>query len=470
MKRVYLIGICGTGMSALAGLLNEKGYVVGGSDKACYSPIKDEIEKLNLKIYKGFSQKNIEDFKPELIIIGNIVGRGNPEGEFVLNEGYEFMSMPEALYNFFLKDKERIVVAGTHGKTTTVSFLAYSFEKAGFNPGFFIGGIPSDFEKNYKLGDGKFFIVEGDEYETSFFDKYSKFFHYFPTTLILKPLEYDHIDIFSSEEEYLKAFKFLLREVPSEGEVFFPSSSKKAMSLIPFSFSKNIIYGKRKKDDISYKLKKKSFPYVFEVIINKQSLGDFKLNLVGEYNIENSLPSIYLLYKNGIEVEKIKEIISSFKGVKRRQEILFDSEKITLIDDFAHHPTAIKKTIKSVKRSFPEKKLITIFEPASWSLRKNLFQSELSEALKETDIAYILDVKNKEKVKPSQRLNLRKLKSNLKKYGVEVVLFEGKRNNSKDVVEKMKKDIVSGKFAIMLISNSTRLNLDFKLKEILQDL
>ncbi len=383
MKKIYLIGICGSGMSALAGLLKEKGFEVGGSDRACFPPIRNEIEKIDLKLYENFSEKNIKDFEPDLVIIGNIVGRGNPEGEFVLNKGYEFLSMSEALRYFFLKERERIVVAGTHGKTTTASFLAYSLEKGGFDPGFFIGGIPVNFGKNYRLGNGNFFVVEGDEYETSFFDKYSKFFHYFPNILILKPLEYDHVDIFSSEEEYMKAFKFLLREIPSEGKVFYPSSSKKAMSLRHFSFSKNITYGKNKNDDIFYKIKSKGFPYVFEVFIHNKSLGNFKLNLIGEYNIENALPSIYLLYENGVKIEKIKEILASFKGVKRRQEILFDSKKVTLIDDFAHHPTAIEKTIKSVKRSFPDKRIITIFEPASWSLRKKNISKRTGKFFKE---------------------------------------------------------------------------------------
>ncbi len=465
MKKIYLIGICGSGMSALAGLLKEKGFEVGGSDRACFPPIKDEIEKLDLKLYKDFSEKNIKDFKPDLVIIGNIVGRGNPEGEFVLNKGYEFLSMPEALRYFFLKERERIVVAGTHGKTTTASLLAYSLEKGGFDPGFFIGGVPVNFGKNYRLGNGNFFVVEGDEYETSFFDKYSKFFHYFPKILILKPLEYDHVDIFSSEEEYMKAFKFLLREIPSEGKAFFPSSSKKAMSLRHFSFSKNITYGKNKNDDIFYKLKSKGFPYVFEVFIHNKSLGEFKLNLIGEYNIENALPSIYLLYENGVKIEKIKETLASFKGVKRRQEILFDSKKVTLIDDFAHHPTAIEKTIKSVKRSFPDKRIITIFEPASWSLRKKIFQKELANSLMKSDLVYILGIKGKEKIKEKERLNLNKLKNDLNNYGKKAFIFEGDKSKSFFVLKRIKEDIKEGDWVILIVSNSTRLNLDIDLRE-----
>jgi len=468
MKRVYLIGICGTGMSALAGLFKEKGFDVGGSDKACYSPIKEEIENLNLKLYKNYSPKNILDFKPDFIIVGNIVGRGNPEGEFVLNRGYEFLSMPEALYEFFLKGKERIVVVGTHGKTTSASFLAYSFEEAGLHPGFFIGGIPVNLKKNYKKGKGQAFIVEGDEYETSFFDKYSKFFHYFPSLLILKPLEYDHIDIFSSEEEYLKAFRFLLREIPSEGKVFFPSSSANSMSLIPYSFSKNIIYGGKGEEDIYYILKNKAFPYVFEVIIGKESLGDFKLNLVGEYNIENILPAIYLLYERGIKPEKLREIVSGFKGVKRRQEILYNSSKIILIDDFAHHPTAIKKTIGSIKKSFSERRILAIFEPASWSLRKNNFQNELENSLKEADTIYLLDIKNREKIEKAKRLNLKKIKQSLEKKGKKVLIFEGKENKSYNVIGKLKDELKRYNWVIIILSNSTRLNLDKELKRFLE--
>jgi len=460
MKKIYLIGICGTGMSALAGLFKEKGYIVGGSDKGCYSPIKEEIENLNVNLYKKFSEENIKKFKPDLVIVGNIVGRGNPEGELILNENYPFMSMPQALFEFFLKNKKRIVIAGTHGKTTTASFISFAFEKAGLSPGFFIGGIPINLKKNYNSGKGKHFIIEGDEYETSFFDKYSKFFHYFPTILILKPLEFDHADIFESEKEYLKTFKFLLREVPSKGIVFFPSSSERTKKLIEFSFSKNIIYGKEKDADINYIIKKKSFPYIFNVKIRKNNLGDFQLNLIGEYNIENVLPGIYLLFKEKVNIEKIKNIVKEFKGVKRRQEILFASKKLTIIDDFAHHPTAIKQTIESVKKTFSDKTLMTIFEPASWSLRKKIFEKELISSLKDSNIVYILDIKNKDKVPQNERLNLNIIKKELEKRGTKVVLFEDKKNNKDFVLNEIRKELKDKELTILILSNSTRLNLN----------
>jgi len=469
MKRIYLIGICGTGMSALAGLFKENGYIVGGSDNGCYSPIKEEIENLNLNLYRNFSAENIKKFKPDLIIVGNIVGRGNPEGEFILNENYPFMSMPQALFEFFLKNKKRIVIAGTHGKTTTASFVSFAFEKAGLSPGFFIGGIPINFKKNYKTGKGEYFIIEGDEYETSFFDKYSKFFHYFPTTLILKPLEFDHTDIFESEKEYLKAFRFLLREVPANGGIFFPSSSKKTKKLLNHSFSKNILYGKEKDTDISYTLKKNSYPYIFNVKIGEIDLGEFQLNLIGEYNIENILPGIYLLLKEKIKIEKIKEIVREFKGVKRRQEILFISKRITIIDDFAHHPTAIKKTIESVKKAFAGKSLLTIFEPASWSLRKKTFEKNLIKALADTDIAYILDIKNKERIPKKERLELNIIKKELEKKGIKVLLFENEENNKGSVIYNLRKELKERDLTILILSNSTCLNLNEHFKSEIQE-
>jgi UDP-N-acetylmuramate: L-alanyl-gamma-D-glutamyl-meso-diaminopimelate ligase len=469
MKKIYLIGICGTGVSSLAGLFYNSGYKIAGSDSGCFSPIKEIVESFNIKLFHGYDYKNIKKFNPDLVIIGNIVGRGNSEGEYVLNNNIPYMSMAEALHAFFLKDKERIVVAGTHGKTTTTAFLAYSLNKAGFAPGFFIGGKPVNLASNYSIGEGKYFIIEGDEYETAFFDKKSKFFHYFPNNLILKSLEYDHADIFSSEKEYLKNFENLIKQVPSEGEIFINGNCNNSMNLLKTSYSQNIVYGQRGDSFIRYTILKKQYPLEFEVKIGKENLGKFSLNLIGEYNIENALPSIYYLYKNNMDIEQIKDIISSFKGVVRRQQVLFDSKHIIYIDDFAHHPTAIKQTLESIKNSFPEKKILTVFEPASWSLRKNIFQQEIEKALLLSDIIFILDIKGKDKIKKNERLNLLKIKKTLEDKGKKVKLFIDKNNYGENVLKEIN-SFIQNPIVILTLSNGKRLSLNEKIPNYLKKL
>ncbi len=469
MKKIYLIGICGTGMSSLAGLLHDAGYNIAGSDSGCFSPIKEIVESFNIELFYGYKSVNIKKIKPDLVIIGNIVGRGNPEGEFVLNENIPYMSMAEALWFFFLKNRERIVVAGTHGKTTTTGFLSYSFNAAGLKPGFFIGGKPVDLNSNYSIGKGKYFIIEGDEYETAFFDKKSKFFHYYPNNLILKSVEYDHADIFSSEKEYLKNFENLIKQVPSKGEIFVNDSCKNSINLSKKSYSKNIFYGKNKKSYIRYKTLKKQYPFEFELEIGKENLGKFKLNLIGEYNIENSLPAIYYMYKNNVDTEKIKTIVSAFRGVIRRQQVLFDSGNIVYIDDFAHHPTAIKKTLESVKNSFPLKKILTIFEPASWSLRKNIFQKEVGESLSLSDIIFILDIKGKNKVKKTERLDIFGIKKELEEKGKIVKLFIDEKYNGEQVLKEIN-NFIQQQMIILTLSNGKRLSLNEKIPAYLRKL
>ncbi len=472
MKRIYLTGICGTGMSSLAGLFILSGYTVGGSDSACFSPVKDIIESSGIDIFYGYNQKNIEKFNPDLVIIGNIVGRGNPEGEYILNNNIPYMSMAEALWRFFLKNRKRIVIAGTHGKTTTTAFLAYSMGKAGFAPGYFIGGKPVNLKENYTIGKGDYFIIEGDEYETAFFDKKSKFFHYFPNDLILKQVEYDHADIFPSEKEYLANFVNLIKQVPSNGKIFLNGECKNSMVLLNSSYSQNIIYGKTTESYIRYNVLQKHYPFEYEVMIGERNLGKFRLNLIGEYNIENSLPSIYYLYNNKIEISRIKETIAGFKGVMRRQQILYNTDDMIYIDDFAHHPTAIKKTIESIKESFVSKKILTVFEPASWSLRKNIFQKELELSLSLSDIIFILDIKGKEKIKKEERLDLMEIKKFLENKGKKVELFLDKKNNSQTVLKALSPYIKkeNGKLVILTLSNSKRLSLEKKIPDYLKNL
>ena len=435
--RVYLIGLCGTGMSSLAGLFRERGCTVAGSDSACFSPVKEMVEDLHVTLFPEYREENIDSFRPDFVVVGNVVGRGHVEGERVLNSAIPYFSMAEALRIFFLEGRERIVVAGTHGKTTTTALFAHALEGAGFHPGWFIGGQPADLSPHFRVGQGRDFVLEGDEYESAFFDKKSKFFHYYPTTLVLKRLEYDHTDIFSSEAEYLTAFRHLLRQLPSQGTLFLPSCSPQALSLLPHSYSRTLLYGQQQGDDLRASPLSSLFPLEFELFRRGERSGPYRLNLLGEYNVENALPVVATLLERGVESDRIAEILASFRGVKRRQEILCPGPNHLLVDDFGHHPTALKETLRSVRLAFPHHRIGVIFEPSSWSLRRRSFQEPLIDSLRDADELFILDIRAKEKVPEGERLDLQAVAKALESSGNRVHLFLNGENRAERVEEEM---------------------------------
>ncbi len=423
--KVFLSGIAGTGMSSLAGLFKQKGYDVSGSDVNFYPPVDKILENMKVKLFNPYNVENIpKDI--DFCVIGNIISRGNPEAEYILNNHIEYYSMAEALYKFFIKGKKSIVVAGTHGKTTIASFIAYLLDTAGLEPGFFIGGKPLNFDSNYSIGAGDYFVTEGDEYETSFFDRSSKFLKYHPLYLILSSLEYDHLDFFPSESIYLKAFQNLVNQVPSKGLIIMNSDFPMNSRAVEKAFTLVVTYGTRNNPDYrikNIKRNNKYHQYTFSLQNNSKE-ASFTTSLAGRYNIWNLASGIVLGFHLGIAEKTIKEAVETFAGVERRLNKINQIGSTIFLEDFAHHPTSIKQVLQSVKESYPKKKVFALFEPRSWSLRRNFFQDRLAASFMDADEIFFKEVFQKERIPEDQRLDVGKIEEELTAQGKVVFVFD----------------------------------------------
>src|SRR5215472_9852620 len=347
-KHIHLIGICGTAMASLAGMLNERGFRVTGSDAAAYPPMSNFLAGLGIPVAQPFDAKNLSPH-PDLVVVGNAISRGNVELEHVLDQRIPFCSMPQILHDEFLRGKEVLVVAGTHGKTTTTSMLSWIFSSAGWKPSFLIGGIAENFGSSFALGEGEHFILEGDEYDTAFFDKGPKFLHYFPDAIILTSVEFDHADIYQDLDAVETAFKRLVNLIPRRGRIVAfdgvvddKSESASLERCLRKAFCPVERYGAGihagwRVTDLQLKPDRTSWT----VLHNNQSWAEFEFPLAGEYNVWNATAAAALAHFFGISKEQIAAALKSFKSVKRRLEVKAQVNGVTIIDDFAHHPTAI---------------------------------------------------------------------------------------------------------------------------------
>jgi UDP-N-acetylmuramate: L-alanyl-gamma-D-glutamyl-meso-diaminopimelate ligase len=447
--KVFLSGIAGTGMSSLAGLFKEKGYEVLGSDTNFYPPVDKILEAMEAKLFSPYAAENIPK-DVDFCVIGNIISRGNREAEYILNKDLEYYSMAEALYKFFIKGKKSIVAAGTHGKTTISSFISYLLHFAGRQPGYFIGGKPMNFPSNYAVGEGDCFVMEGDEYETSFFDRSSKFLKYHPYYLVLSALEYDHLDFFPYESIYLKAFQNLVNQVPSDGLIIMNNDYAMNAEAIAKAFTPVVTYGT---GDCDYKIcdiECRDQGYSFH--LQKGNLKmKFNTPLSGRYNIWNLTSGIILGLHLGIEEKVIGEAVESFAGVERRLNPIKRIGNTVFLEDFAHHPTSIKQVLQSVRESFPGKKVTALFEPRSWSLRRNFFQDRLADSFLAADQVYFKEVFQKEKIPADERLDVMKIKQELLKQGKSVTIFDDFKE-----IEGFLKDLNYGnEHAVIILSNGS---------------
>src|SRR6266496_1099856 len=374
IKHIHLIGICGTAMASLAGMLAERGFHVTGSDAAAYPPMSDFLHSLGIPVAQPFAIENLNPL-PDLVVIGNAISRGNVELEHVLDQRIPFCSLPQLLHDEFLKGKEVLVVAGTHGKTTTTSMLSWIFEIAGAQPSFLIGGIAENFGRSFQLGSGKYFIIEGDEYDTAFFDKGPKFLHYFPDAVILTSVEFDHADIYKDLEAVETAFKRLANLVPRRGRIIAFDTGDSIEQCISRALCPVERYGTGGGSNWRIAdLKLKPDQTTWSVIRNDQKFADLAFALAGEYNVWNASAAAAIAAHYGISADVIAAALSSFKSVKRRLEAKAEVNGITIIDDFAHHPTAIAGTLRALRARYPSRRLWAILEPRSNTLRRNVFQ------------------------------------------------------------------------------------------------
>jgi len=420
-KHIHLIGICGTAMASLAGMLQERGFHVAGSDAAAYPPMSTFLESLSIPVAQPFAETNL-DPRPDLVVVGNALSRGNVELERVLDERIPFCSLPQILHDEFLVGKEVVVVAGTHGKTTTTSMLAWIFESAGLQPSFLIGGIAENFGRSFGLGVGKHFILEGDEYDTAFFDKGPKFLHYFPDSVILTSVEFDHADIYKDLDAVETAFKRLVNLVPRRGRIVgFDSSDSSGASLdrcLQKAFCPVERYGAS--DRATWRitnLKLSEDRTSWSVLRDGNPWADFAYALGGEYNVWNATAAAALAANYGISKDTVAQALETFRSVKRRLEVKAEVNGITIIDDFAHHPTAIEQTIRALRARYPQSRLWVVLEPRSNTMRRNVLQDALARSLALADRVVVAAIFKSEAIPEAERLDLNRVVDEITKRG-----------------------------------------------------
>ena len=423
-KHIHLIGICGTAMASLAGMLKQRGFHVTGSDAAAYPPMSDFLRDLGIPVAQPFSAANLEP-RPGLVVVGNAMSRGNVELEHVLDHRIPFCSLPQLLHDEFLRGKEVLVVAGTHGKTTTTSMLSWIFHSAGLEPSFLIGGIAENFGSSFHLGKGKYFILEGDEYDTAFFDKGPKFMHYFPDAVIVTSVEFDHADIYKDLDAVETAFRRLVNLVPRRGRIIAfdgavgeATESPSLERCLAKAFCPVERYGAGSR--AHWKVTNLSLDpgrTSWSVMHDGQPWSEFEFALAGEYNLWNATAAAALATSCGVPKEAIAEALRTFKSVKRRLEVKAEVNGITIIDDFAHHPTAIAGTLKALRARYAGSRLWAILEPRSNTLRRRVLQNDLARSLALADEIVVANVFRSEAVPENERLELPTLAAEIERNG-----------------------------------------------------
>lgn len=397
----HLIGICGTAMASLAGMLQARGHKVTGSDQNVYPPMSTQLEELGIEILTGYKAENA-DIGADCTVVGNAISRGNPELEEVLNRKLLYRSQAEIVKEEFIRGRRSLVVAGTHGKTTTTSIAAWVTETGGLDPSFLVGGIVQNFGASFRVTDSNFFVIEGDEYDTAYFDKKPKFMHYLPEIAIVNNVEFDHADIYRDLQEIKFQFSRLMNLVPSNGRLIVGIDSPVAREVLEEMQGKlhTQIETFGTSDDAKWQARYIDFSSDvtrFTVFKDSHSWGEFETHLIGEFNVKNCLAVIIAADAWGISKEKIQEAFDTFKSVKRRMEVRGVEKGVTVIDDFAHHPTAVEETLKALRQKYHDKRLIAVFEPRSWSSRLAVFQEPYSKAFAYADYVIIAGVYNTSK-------------------------------------------------------------------------
>jgi UDP-N-acetylmuramate: L-alanyl-gamma-D-glutamyl-meso-diaminopimelate ligase len=447
-RHIHLIGICGTAMASLAGMLQQRGYRVTGSDAAAYPPMSDFLASLEIRVSQPFAVQNL-DPRPDLVVVGNVLSRGNVELEQVLDQRIPFCSLPQILHDEFLAGKEVLVVAGTHGKTTTTSMLAWIFQSAGMQPSFLIGGIAENFGSSFQLGEGKYFILEGDEYDTAFFDKGPKFMHYFPDALILTSVEFDHADIYRDLDAVETAFKRLVNLVPRRGRIVGFDSGESIERCLGRAFCPVERYGAS--PNAMWQVTNLHLePTRTEWSVRREGKpwADFEFALGGEYNVWNATAASAMAAAYGISKEEIAAALKSFRSVKRRLEVRATVNGVTVIDDFAHHPTAIAGTLTALRSRYPGGRVWVILEPRSNTLRRRVLQNELAKSLALADEVVVASIFKSEAIPEEERLDLIELAADVQRHGKRARIV----SNADGIVQLVAPEMRSGD-VVAILSN-----------------
>ncbi len=436
--KIHFSGIGGTAMVAGARLAIDLGWEVRGSDNPLYPPTSLMVEELGIPVSYSYAAENLA-WNPDVVLLGNVLSRGNAEVEEALRARMKYQSLPEWMKEHVLRKRRPVAVCGTHGKTTTTALTAFLLDRAGLNSGHFIGGQPLDFQYSAALGAANApFVIEGDEYDTAFFDKRAKFFHYLPEVAVVTSVEFDHGDIYRDLDEIKRAFRFMLRQIPKDGRLVVCADDEGARELSQHSFSPVFSYGIDHQADIHAEFL--GYEDGFQVCNVKHNgrnwIENLRLPLAGRHNLLNTLAAIAVADFYGVSGDTLKAILPEFRGVKRRMEVFLKTDNAVFIDDFAHHPTAIRETILAARLRWPDKKLTVLFEPRSNTTVTNRFQGELTEALSHADAIWIGPIHRPERMSEDQRLNREEMAATL--------TSGGKAVKWTDEVEEISKSLTSG--------------------------
>jgi UDP-N-acetylmuramate: L-alanyl-gamma-D-glutamyl-meso-diaminopimelate ligase len=431
-KHFHLIGVCGTAMGSLAGMLKTQGHRVTGSDKAFYPPMGDELKRLGIETYEGFDAAHLEP-APDLVVIGNATSRGNAEIEYALDHKLRCASMPEVIREQFIRGSHSTVVTGTHGKTTTTSLMAWVMEVGGLDPSFLVGGVAENFGASFKVAGSNHFVIEGDEYDTAFWDKGPKFLHYLPDLVILNNIEYDHADIYPSLDAVKKVFRLLVNLIPSGGRLIAGWDSPVVREIVEKPIEPQGVWCKVESfgvehPDARWTAREIEFqPDVtrFLALCEGKEWGEVRTPLAGMFNIRNCLATIAAAEVLGVERGAVIEALATFKSVKRRMQVRGAARGVTVIDDFAHHPTAIRETLLGAQQKYPGRRIVAVFEPRSWTTRKKIFQKVYPQSFVPADYVIIAPLFEAFRVAAEEQLSVDELIEDLRAAGKQAFSIEG---------------------------------------------
>ena len=428
MKKIHLMAICGMAMGSLAGMLKAKGYEVRGSDEQVYPPMSDQLAQLGIPYFEGFKASNL-DWNPDHVVVGNVITRINPEAEALRERGIPYSSLPQILAELFIRDRHSVVVTGTHGKTTTSGVLAWTLTHARRDPGFLVGGVLNNFHSTYSVGEGEHFVIEGDEYDTAYFDKVPKFVHYRPITGVITSIEYDHADIYDNLERIKQEFGKFVKLIPTHGLLVACIDDPNVCEVIAPAASPLQTYGYSPQAEWTIgDIAKSSAGTQFTVLRQGRPFGVLHTSLIGRHNLLNLLGATVVLNHLGLTPQEIDAGFSTFQGVKRRQEVRGVVNDIVVIDDFAHHPTAARVTLEAVKEHYQGKKVWSVFEPRTAATRRDVFQQEFVSAFLDADVVIFADVHRPDKAPEGHRLSTDQLVQDLRQRNVETLHISGVEN------------------------------------------
>lgn len=448
-SHIYLMGICGTAMASLAGLLKDRGFIISGSDLNPYPPMSTQLENLGIQIKKPYKKENLNP-KPDFVVVGNVISASNEEAQEMMNLNLPFCSLPQAMGEVIIADRNSFVVAGTHGKTTTTSLLSWVAENCGLNPGFLIGGIPKNFTQSFRNPKSDTFIIEGDEYDTAYFDKAPKFIHYKPKNVILTSVEFDHADIYKDFAEVKEAFLLLMRLIPYGGSLVYWGDDVNVKELAnSCTIAKKFSYGFKEGNDYQIRIISENETITsFQVYTKQKLLAEFITPMVGRYNILNAAAVIAQSDIQHMNIQRVQSALKSFAGVKRRQDILGEFSGVLLIEDFAHHPTAVRETIKAIQSKYKNKKVFSVFEPRSATSRRKVFQKDYVEAFSEAQEIIIAQAFDQGKIASDDRFSTEELIQDLVKLGKSAKLFSSAEHIVEDLYRRTQKGDV-----VLIMSN-----------------